>query len=402
MSHVLTLNAGSSSLKFGFFRLNGTVEDPDPRIVGSIERIGAGERAHIKAKRQDGFVLIDQEFGRNHVPDHDTALARAVEFLKEQRPQAKLDAVGHRVVHGGPDYDEPVELTQAVMDRLAQFEPLAPLHQPHNLAGARAALKLFPEAVQLACFDTAFHRNHPWVNDTFAIPRKYYDQGVRRYGFHGLSYQYISETLHQIAPHLHMGRTVVAHLGNGASMCGLMGGRSVASTMGFSALDGLPMGTRCGQLDPGVLLYMLMNEGMTPAEIEDELYRKSGLLGLSGLSNDMRTLEAAGTEEARQAIDYFVFRIRRELGGLVAALGGISTMVFCGGIGENSALIREKVCAGMGWIGMELDETRNMRGERIISTDFSRVRILIIPTDEEIVIARAARDTLARRAEAAA
>ncbi|RBO51349.1 acetate kinase [Rhodovulum sp. BSW8] len=402
MSHVLTLNAGSSSLKFGFFRLNGTVEDPDPRIVGSIERIGAGERAHIKAKRQDGFVLIDQEFGRNHVPDHDTALARAVEFLKEQRPQAKLDAVGHPVVHGGPDYDEPVELTQAVMDRLAQFEPLAPLHQPHNLAGARAALKLFPEAVQLACFDTAFHRNHPWVNDTFAIPRKYYDQGVRRYGFHGLSYQYISETLHQIAPHLHMGRTVVAHLGNGASMCGLMGGRSVASTMGFSALDGLPMGTRCGQLDPGVLLYMLMNEGMTPAEIEDELYRKSGLLGLSGLSNDMRTLEAAGTEEARQAIDYFVFRIRRELGGLVAALGGISTMVFCGGIGENSALIREKVCAGMGWIGMELDETRNMRGERIISTDFSRVRILIIPTDEEIVIARAARDMLARRAEAAA
>ncbi|PTW40308.1 acetate/propionate family kinase [Rhodovulum kholense] len=402
MSHVLTLNAGSSSLKFGFFRLNGTVEDPDPRIVGSIERIGAGERAHIKAKRQDGFVLIDQEFGRNHVPDHDTALARAVEFLKEQRPQAKLDAVGHRVVHGGPDYDEPVELTQTVMDRLAQFEPLAPLHQPHNLAGARAALKLFPEAVQLACFDTAFHRNHPWVNDTFAIPRKYYDQGVRRYGFHGLSYQYISETLHQIAPHLHMGRTVVAHLGNGASMCGLMGGRSVASTMGFSALDGLPMGTRCGQLDPGVLLYMLMNEGMTPAEIEDELYRKSGLLGLSGLSNDMRTLEAAGTEEARQAIDYFVFRIRRELGGLVAALGGISTMVFCGGIGENSALIREKVCAGMGWIGMELDETRNMRNERIISTDFSRVRILIIPTDEEIVIARAARDMLARRAEAAA
>ncbi|RAP39805.1 acetate kinase [Rhodovulum viride] len=402
MSHVLTLNAGSSSLKFGFFRLNGTVEDPDPRIVGSIERIGAGERAHIKAKRQDGFVLIDQEFGRNHVPDHDTALARAVEFLKEQRPQAKLDAVGHRVVHGGPDYDEPVELTQTVMDRLAQFEPLAPLHQPHNLAGARAALKLFPEAVQLACFDTAFHRNHPWVNDTFAIPRKYYDQGVRRYGFHGLSYQYISETLREVAPHLHMGRTVVAHLGNGASMCGLMGGRSVASTMGFSALDGLPMGTRCGQLDPGVLLYMLMNEGMTPAEIEDELYRKSGLLGLSGLSNDMRTLEAAGTEEARQAIDYFVFRIRRELGGLVAALGGISTMVFCGGIGENSALIREKVCAGMGWIGMELDETRNMRNERIISTDFSRVRILIIPTDEEIVIARAARDMLARRAETAA
>ncbi|ANB34215.1 acetate kinase [Rhodovulum sulfidophilum] len=402
MSHVLTLNAGSSSLKFGFFRLNGAADDPDPRIVGSVERIGTGERARLKAKRQDGMVLVDREFGRNHVADHETALARAVEFLKEQRPQAELDAVGHRVVHGGPDYDMPVELTGEVMARLAQFEPLAPLHQPHNLAGVRAALKLFPEAVQLACFDTAFHRNHPWVNDTFAIPRKYYDQGVRRYGFHGLSYQYISETLRETAPHLHMGRTVVAHLGNGASMCGLMGGQSRASTMGFTALDGLPMGSRCGQLDPGVLLYMLRSEGMTPAEIEDELYRKSGLLGLSGLSNDMRTLEAAGTEEARQAIDYFVFRIRRELGGLVAALGGISTMVFCGGIGENSVLIREKVCTGMGWIGMELDETRNMRNERIISTDFSRVRILVIPTDEEIVIARAARDMLARRAADAA
>ncbi|MBK1634616.1 acetate/propionate family kinase [Rhodovulum adriaticum] len=395
MPHALTLNAGSSSLKFGFFELGDLQGEPQSRILGLVERIGQGERAHIKAKGADGQVLLDQEYGRNHVPDHGTALARVVDFLREQRPDARLAAVGHRVVHGGPDYAEPTRLTPPVMDRLAQFEPLAPLHQPHNLSGARAALELFPDAIQVACFDTAFHRHHPWVNDTFAIPRKFYDQGVRRYGFHGLSYQYISETLEKTAPHLHSGRTIVAHLGNGASMCALMGGRSVASSMGFSALDGLPMGSRCGQLDPGVLLYMLMNEGMTPKEIEDVLYRQSGLLGLSGLSNDMRTLEAAGTEPAREAIDYFVFRIRRELGALAAALGGISTLVFCGGIGENSAHIREKVCEGMGWIGMELDTGRNLRGERIISTDLSRVRILVIPTNEEIVIARAARDSLA-------
>ncbi|ARE41768.1 Acetate kinase [Rhodovulum sp. P5] len=392
MAHVLTLNAGSSSLKFGFFKLGDATEDPEARIVGLMERIGPGERAHIKAKRQDGHVLIDQEYGRNHVADHSAALSRIVEFLREQRPEMRLAAVGHRVVHGGPDFDAPTELTPAVMERLAQFEPLAPLHQPPNLSGVRAALELFPDAGQVACFDTAFHRHHPWVNDTFALPRKFYDQGVRRYGFHGLSYQYIAETLKEIAPHLHMGRTIVAHLGNGASMCGLMGGRSVASTMGFTALDGLPMGTRCGQLDPGVILYMLQNEGMSPAEIEDVLYRQSGLVGLSGLSNDMRTLEAAGTEETRQAIDYFVFRIRRELGGLAAVLGGVSTLIFCGGIGENSAHIREKVCEGMGWLGLEIDEGRNLRGERMISTDFSRVRVLIIPTNEEIVIARAARD----------
>lgn len=395
MPHALTLNAGSSSLKFGFFELGDLTGNPQARIVGLIERIGSGERAHLKATGQDGQPLVDTEFGRNHVPDHGSALSRVVDFLRDQRPDATLAAVGHRVVHGGPDFATPTRLTPEVMQRLAQFEPLAPLHQPHNLSGARAALGLFPDAVQIACFDTAFHRNHPWVNDTFALPRKYYEQGVRRYGFHGLSYQYISETLAEIAPHLHMGRSIVAHLGNGASMCGLMGGRSVASSMGFSALDGLPMGTRCGQLDPGVLLYLLTNEKMTPQEIETLLYRESGLLGLSGLSNDMRTLEAAGTQAAREAIDYFVFRIRRELGALAAALGGVSTLVFCGGIGENSAHIREKVCEGMGWIGMELDPGRNLRGERIISTELSRVRILVIPTNEEIVIARAARDMLA-------
>jgi len=400
MSHVLTLNAGSSSLKFGYFQLQAEGAEPEARIVGLVERIGQGERAHMRAKGPDGAVLIDRESGRNHVPDHATALARVVDFLREQRPEARLEAVGHRIVHGGPDFDRPTELTPKVMARLAEFEPLAPLHQPHNLSGVRAALDLFPDAIQLACFDTAFHRHHPWVNDTFAIPRRFYDQGVRCYGFHGLSYEYISSKLAEIAPHLHMGRTIVAHLGNGASMCGLMGGRSVASSMGFTALDGLPMGTRCGHLDPGVLLYMLQNENMTPDEIQHVLYNESGLLGLSELSNDMRTLEAAAKENAhaREAISYFVFRIRRELGALASALGGVSTLVFCGGIGENSVHIRDRVCEGMGWLGMELDEGRNLRSERIISTDFSRVRILVIPTNEELVIARAARDMLAAAA----
>ncbi|MEX5729740.1 acetate kinase [Rhodovulum iodosum] len=404
MAHALTLNAGSSSLKFGYFHLDTDAGEPDARIVGLVERIGQGQRAHMRAKGPDGAVLIDKEFGRNHVSDHGTALERVVAFLRDRRPDATLSAVGHRVVHGGPDFDAPVELTDKVIKRLAEFEPLAPLHQPHNLSGVRAALELFPDAVQVACFDTAFHRNHPWVNDTFAIPRRFYDEGVRRYGFHGLSYEYISSKLAEIAPHLHMGRTIVAHLGNGASMCGLMGGRSVASSMGFTALDGLPMGTRCGQLDPGVLLYMLQTEGMGADEIQNVLYRESGLLGLSELSNDMRTLEAAAkeNERAREAISYFVFRIRRELGALAAALGGVSTLVFCGGIGENSVHIREKVCEGMGWLGMEIDEGRNLRSEQIISTDLSRVRVLVIPTNEELVIARAARDMLAQKEETAA
>ena len=281
-------------------------------------------------------------------------------------------------------------LSDTVLHDLETYVPFAPLHQPHNLAACHAARDAFPGALQVACFDTSFHRNHPWVNDTFALPREFYDKGIRRYGFHGLSYDYVSGALARIAPHLHAGRVVVAHLGNGASMCALLGGRSVASTMGFTALDGLPMGTRCGQLDPGVLLYLMDQEGMSATEISDLLYRRSGLLGLSGLSNDMRTLEAAGTPEAEQAIDYFTFRIRRELGALTAALGGLDAMVFCGGIGENSATIRDRVCQGMQWLGLELDRASNADNAQVVSTPLSRVRVLVIRTNEEIVIARAA------------
>ena len=303
-----------------------------------------------------------------------------------------IDIVGHRVVHGGLWYDAPVMVTDEVLERLTTLEPFAPLHQPHNLSGIKAAKAAFPNAPQIACFDTAFHRHHPYVNDTFAIPRAYYDKGVRRYGFHGLSYDYIAGELRRIAPTIAQGRVVVAHLGNGASMCAIQDGKSVASTMGFSALDGLPMGTRCGQLDAGVVLYLMDQEGLSATDISDMLYKKSGLLGLSDLSNDMRTLEASDSLEARQAIDYFVFRIQRELGGMAAAMGGIDALVFCGGIGENSAFIRDRVCERTAWMGIEIDHNKNDAHAQVISTEMSRTTVMVIPTNEELVIARAARE----------
>jgi acetate kinase len=253
----------------------------------------------------------------------------------------------------------------------------------------------FPGVPQVACFDTGFHRDHPFVNDAFALPFRYYEQGVRRYGFHGLSYEYVTGELQRIAPQLAAGRVVIAHLGNGASMCAVQAGRSVASTMGFSALDGLPMGTRCGQIDPGVLLYMLDHEGLSTERVRDILYKESGLLGLSGgLSNDMRTLEASDTEGARRAIDYFVFRLQREVGAMAAAMGGIDALVFCGGIGENSRQVRQRVCERLGWMGIELDHAANEHHSAIISSAFSRTTVMIVPTREEHVIARATRQLI--------
>ena len=388
-AHVLTLNAGSSSLKFGLFE---TATEPKVLLTGLIERIGG--QPHLKATDARGAPLESADLSPDQAADHHGALEQVLDLLHRHFDGVVISAVGHRVVHGGPNYAAPMRLDRAVLDELDRFSPFAPLHQPHNLEGVRAAMEAFPQAHQVACFDTAFHRGHPWVNDAFALPRSYYDKGVRRYGFHGLSYDYVSGELKRLAPTLFSGRVVVAHLGNGASMCGLVNGRSVASTMGFSALDGLPMGTRSGQLDPGVLLYLMDQEGMDPQQISDLLYKKSGLLGLSGLSNDMRTLEESGTHEARQAIDYFVFRIRRELGGLAAALGGLDAVVFCGGIGENSRALRQRVCENMEWIGIELDLERNDRNAQMISSDFSRVHVMVIPTDEEIVIARAAQALL--------
>jgi acetate kinase len=389
---ALTLNAGSSSLKFGVFDIGGA---PKQRATGRIERIGGSPR--LEASFGPDADPVERDLAPAEAKDHAAALATALAVLRGALPEAGAAAVGHRVVHGGPAHDAPVAVTPAILDEIRGLAPFAPLHQPHSIAGIEAAVAAFPDALQVACFDTAFHRNHPKVNDTFALPRGYYDRGVRRYGFHGLSYDYISGELRRTEPRLHAGRVVVAHLGNGASMCGMVGGRSVASTMGFTALDGLPMGTRCGQIDPGVIFYMVQQEGKTIDEVRDLLYTRSGLLGLSGLSNDMRTLEAAGTPEAAEAIDYFVFRIRRELGGLAAALGGLDALVFCGGIGENSRGIRERVCEGLGWIGIELDRARNAANARSIGADRSRARVLVIPTNEEMVIVRAAKRFLEAR-----
>jgi acetate kinase len=381
---VLTLNAGSSSLKFALFAAQATTDTPV--ASGLADRIGPDCTLHLKDV--DGQALPVAPGARD---THEQVLAVIIASLRADFPGLALDAVGHRVVLGGVHYAQPLVLDDAILEKLAALEPFAPLHQPHNLRGIRAAMAAFPGVPQVACFDTAFHRHHPWVNDTFALPRSLYDEGVRRYGFHGLSYEYVAGALAHIAPKLAAGNVVVAHLGNGASMCAVQNGRSVASTMGFSALDGLPMGTRCGQLDPGVLLYLMDQKGMRAAQISDLLYKQSGLLGLSGLSNDMRTLEAAGTPEAAQAIDYFVFRCQREVGAMAAAMGGIDALVFCGGIGEHSALVRQRICERLGWMGIELDHQRNAENALVISSPLARTTAMVLPTNEELVIARAAR-----------
>jgi acetate kinase len=379
---LLVLNAGSSSIKFALFEAAGLHK----QLSGQVEAIGGAARFRAR-------ILGDGEQEREwnetvEASDHRLAIRAIIHWLAQHAADSRIVAVGHRVVHGGAQFEQPVVVTDAVMAQLQTLVPLAPLHQPHNLAGIAAARETFGAVPQVACFDTAFHRAHPFVNDCFALPRAYYDKGVRRYGFHGISYEYIVNYLRKHFPHHVAGRVIVAHLGNGASMCAIQDGRSIASTMGFSALDGLPMGTRCGQLDPGVLLYLMSQEGMDAAAISSLLYERSGLLGMSGLSNDMRVLEAAGTPEAREAIDYFVFRIRREMGGLAAAMEGLDAVVFTGGIGENAAPIRARVLNGMRWLGIELDESRNQDNRTVLSSVHSRVLALRIATDEEAMIAR--------------
>lgn len=383
-AHVLTLNAGSSSVKFALF----SIDDPETTAlaVGLAEMLGAERRITVR----------DAEGAQTHrdvwasdpgTPFHTEALARVLAWRGDAFPEANVVAVGHRVVHGGTHYDAPVAISDEVLGRLRSLVPLAPLHQPHNLAGILAARAAWPDVPQVACFDTAFHRTHPFVNDVFALPLAFLDMGVRRYGFHGLSYEYITQKLRRIAPLHAAGRVIVAHLGNGASMCAIRDGQSIASSMGFTALDGLPMGTRCGQLDPGVVLFLMQEKGMTAEAITDLLYRESGLKGLSGISHDMRDLEASDREEARQAIEYFVFRVRRELGGLAAALEGLDAVVFCGGIGEHAWRVRERALEGMGWIGIDLDRGANLQGAEVISSPLSRVKVFVIPTNEEAMIA---------------
>jgi acetate kinase len=296
--------------------------------------------------------------------------------------------IGHRVVHGGPDYSAPVLIDDAILDRLQELVPLAPLHQPNNLAPIREVRRRYPQIPQVACFDTAFHRNHPEVADRYAISDEFYRAGVRRYGFHGLSYEYVAQSLREIEPALADGRVVVCHLGSGASMCAIHAGRSVDSTMGFTAVDGLPMGTRTGQLDPGVVLYLVQNRGFGAEEIEKFLYHQGGLKGLSGVSNDMRDLEASDARGAKLAIDYFVFRVVRETGALAAAMGGIDGIVFTAGIGEHSPEVRTAVIERLAWLGVELDPASNAKHGPVISTDASRLKALVVPTNEELMIAR--------------
>ena len=383
MKHILILNSGSSSIKFALFEGEAELVDC---IRGQIDGLGAHD-PHLTAE-QGGRKITDEHVDAAKAADHEAALGLVLGLLDKTIGKTAIEAVGHRVVHGGVEFSESVVIDAGNFEKLAKLNPLAPLHQPHNLSGIHAAQRAFPDALQVACFDTAFHRSHPWVNDAYALPRQFYDEGIRRYGFHGLSYEYIIEHMKQIAPLYEQGRVVVMHLGNGASMCAIRDGQSVGSSMGFTALDGLPMGTRCGQLDPGVVLYLLQEKGMTVEQITDLLYKQSGLKGLSGLSQDMRELEAAGTREAAQAIDYFVFRIRRELGSMAAILSGLDAVVFCGGIGEHAWRVRERVCQGFEWLGIELDDIRNQAGETVISSDRSRARVFVINTNEEMMIAR--------------
>ena len=387
---ILTLNDGSSSLKVALYSATG---GETPIVSGQIERIGTSPKLTLQWTNGSRVSRDTGAAGNTHVG----ALEVILSDIGLGRPGLDVAAVAHRIVHGGPDRDDSEVLHPGALETLERLAPYAPLHQPHNLTGIRAAMALFPDALQVGCFDTAFHRGHPWVNDTFALPRAYYDKGVRRYGFHGLSYDFIAGRLAETEPVLAQGRVIVLHLGNGASICGLRGGRSVASTMGFSALDGLPMGTRPGQIDPGVLLYLMSEEGMSADEISALLHNDSGLLGLSGISNDMRVLLGSGAPEAAQAVEYFVSRIQREIGSMAAALGGVDGIVFTGGIGENAAPIRARVCAGMGWLGLEIDEEANAAGGPVISTPESAVRILAVRTDEEAVLAREARRHLAAR-----
>jgi acetate kinase len=376
---LLTLNAGSSSIKFGLYE---AAPEPAERMRGQIDRLGPEAR-----------LVLDGMATAVSAPDHAAGLDAILDALGPHLAGRRIAGVGHRVVHGGPEIDGPRALTPELLRRLEGLAPLAPLHQPHNIAGIRAAIAAFPEAVQVAAFDTAFHRGHPWVNDTFALPRRFYEAGIRRYGFHGLSYDYIAGKLARDFKDVAQGAVIVAHLGNGASLCAMRDGRSVGSTMGFSALDGMPMGTRCGQLDPGVILHFLA-EGMDVDEITTLLYKESGLKGLSGLSHDMRTLLGSDLKSASEAVDYYVFRLTREIGAMAAVLGGIDALVFTGGIGENSSEIRARALEPLGFLGLAVDPEANAANATGIGA--GAVPVLVLPTDEERVIARATAAALSR------
>jgi acetate kinase len=385
---VLALNAGSSSLKFAVFRNDeGKIA---PVSKGELE--GIGTAPHFVARDAIGATVHEKRWPEGATPAFAVLLGELLDWIDHHLVDDKLIATGHRVVHGGSAYTAPVLVTDRVLEALEKLTPLAPLHQPHSLAPMRAISTLRPGLPQVACFDTAFHHTMPAVATRFALPRDYEDEGVRHYGFHGLSYEYIARHLREVAPRLAAGRVIVAHLGNGASLCAMQAGRSVDTTMTFTALDGLMMGTRCGAIDPGVLLYMSQQKNMSPKEIEHVLYEKSGLLGVSGVSGDMRVLLASDLPRAREAVELFVFRIVRETAALAASLGGLDGFVFTAGIGEHAPEIRAAVCERLRWLGVV--PGRNVAGSCISAPD-STVAVHVIPTDEEAMIGQHTLEALA-------
>jgi acetate kinase len=390
---ILVLNAGSSSIKFSLF----DQREAALALVANGQVGGITTAPAFIARNAEGRPIAERSWAPAGPLGHDGALAHITDWIRKQYgTDHRLAAVGHRVVHGGRDYAAPVRVDAQVVARVEKLVPLAPLHLPHNLAPIRSLLARAPELPQVACFDTAMHRTQPPLEQMFALPRELDEAGVRRYGFHGLSYEYIASVLPDFDPRAAAGKTVVLHLGNGASMCALAGRRSVATTMGFTAVDGLPMGTRSGALDPGVLLYLMDERKMDARAIEALIYQKSGLLGVSGVSSDMRALLASPEPRAELAVDLFVHRIARELGSLAAALEGLDAIVFTGGIGEHAAPVREAVCRRAAWLGLTLDAEANADDGPRISAAGSRTTAWVIPTNEELMIARHTRDLLAK------
>ena len=398
MDAILVVNAGSSSLKFQVFATGRSGGELDCLVKGQVD--GVGTRPRLRAESPDKKSLIDQTYGADKVPDLPAAIQVAGDWLRSTQ-KVNLLAVGHRVVHGGPDFDRAVRVTPEVATQLDRYTSLAPLHQPNNLAPIRALLERRPELPQVACFDTAFHRGHGALADYYALPERFYKEGVRRYGFHGLSYEYIAHRIPHVAPEIAKGRVVVAHLGSGASMCALANGKSIESTLGFTALDGLPMGTRPGQLDPGVVLYLIAEKGMSAAAVQDLFYKDSGLKGLSGISNDVRELQDSKDPKAAFALDYFAYRAGLYAAMLAAALGGIDAFVFTAGIGENSPTMRARIAARLAWLGVELDASANNKGSTLISKKDSRIPVYVIPTNEELMIARHTLELLSAQRSAA-
>jgi acetate kinase len=382
-SLIGVINAGSSSLKFSIY------EDEKPLLAGNVD--GIGVRPKATATDANGKPIAPPDFARSVPVSPSEVLPAILPWARQHLGTRRLAAIGHRVVHGGMRHSKPARVTLQLLAELEELVPLAPLHEPHNLAPIRTAIEIDPELPQVACFDTAFHRTAPDLEQAFALPYTLYQEGIRRYGFHGLSYEYIASVLPQTAPEIADGRVIVAHLGNGCSACAMQARRSVATTMGFTALDGIPMGTRCGALDPGVLLHLLQQKGMTAGELADLLYRRSGMLGVSEISSDFRELLASAEPRARFAIDLFCHNTARHIGSLAAALGGLDGLVFTAGIGENAAAIREQICLACAWLGLELDPTANSQHRTKISTSRSRLAAYVIKTDENLMIARHAR-----------